>query len=451
MHPESTTLPQTLQLLDEKQRETFDRLINLNDNIFVLWWKMGTGKTRMALAAFWESQYTELIVITRRIAFGDWIDEVEKCGFKFRIFQNDFQWSNLVKLHATAKKTILLLSAGDLKNRPDNYPKGQMMVVDELYLFSNPKSKRSRMLQQMSIFCGFRMGLSGTIMPARNNMAIFGQMLALNANHPLAKNTTEFQTRFQTKAKGRFCIEYVNKPGADDEITKILAPRVDIYFPVGRPTRTQIVKVDKTPEQNRAVKKLKELYEWDNRTYDYALQVVHAVNGISNGWWIDSDSILSSYKSTKIDRLFALLDDIVASGESVVVWCAYHNDISRISEELKHPWIEFTARVPFHLEKWKEGKTKIVLATEAMGTSVNHFKHTKYAIYFSINYKLLDLEQSKGRHERKGSAHDGAHYYFLQTRGTIDARTYQLVTESKMSEEDLIQTLNREIFQIENQ
>lgn len=446
--------------LDPAQHRFMDRISEPDSsNVMVAWWKMGTGKTRLALHVFWRSDFTDMIVVCRRIAFGDWIDEMELCGMNYLVYGDDYKGDKILKLasYKTGEKPkrVLLLSAGDLKNIPLYFPKGQLLVVDELYLFSNPKAKRTILLKQMSLFCSARVGLSGTIMPARNNMAIFGQLSALNAERTLASGSTEFQRKFQSKGKGRFGVEYTNRPGSDEEIAALIGHMVDIHMPEGRPTRRQIMKVDKTPEQARAVRMLKKEYEWKNREYEYALQIVNVVNGISNGWWINQkfnaagelvSEHLEHYKSTKVEKLLVLLDDLVAAGERVVVWCAYHNDIARIASELKHPWLEFTARVPFDKAKWEAGKVQIVLATEANGSSVNHFKHVKYAVYFSINFKLLDLEQSMTRHERKGSSHDGAHYYFLQTRGTGDARAYQLVTESRETEQSLVTTLASEIF-----
>ncbi len=437
--------------LDEHQQRAIQRLETMPGNTMIFWWKMGTGKTRLALSAFQMSDFTDLIVVCRRISFNDWVDEMELCGLNFNVYQNDYTGENILKLapykNGEKPKRVLLLSAGDLKNVPIWFPKGQMIVVDELYLFANPGSKRSKLLKQVSLFCSARIGLSGTIMPAKDNMAIYGQLCALNEHHRLASGTTEFHTKFKVVGQGQFGKTHSNKPGSDKKIALLLADMVDIHMPEGRATRRQIVKVDKTPQQQRAVNQLREEYRWEDKSYKYALQIVNVVNGISNGWWVDGLGNLVSYKSAKVERLLALLDDLFAAGESVVVWCAYHNDIARISAELDPDcWQEFTARIPFDTARWERGNTKIVLATEANGASVNHFKHIKYAIYFSIDFKLLDLEQSMARHERKGSLHDGAHYYFLQTRGTGDARAYQLVTSSKQSEEDLIITLASEIF-----
>lgn len=436
---------------DEHQLRGLTRMAQEgSSDAFIFWWKMGTGKTRLALQAFYRSHFTDCIIICRRISFDDWIDEMELLKMDFEVYADDYEFESHRKLsYSKLGKRILLMSAGDLKNLPHNFPKGQMLVVDELYLFSNPTSKRSKLLQKMSFLCSARVGLSGTIMPARDNITIFGQLMALNMHHAVARNTTEFYSRYSVKGKGKYAIVYTERKGANDEIIERIKDRVDIHMPEGKPFKQQIIKVTKTPEQATAVKSLKELYEHNNREYEYAVQIVNAVNGISNGWWVDEDGSLLSYKSTKVDRLYALLEDLISAGERVVVWCNYHNDISRISRDLDFPLLKFTGKDTFDVEKWNSGNVPIVLATIANGASVNYFKNVKYAIFFSIDYKLLNLEQAMGRNkDRKGTTHDGAHYYFLQTRGTCDARAHELVTKSKAAETTVINTLKKELFNI---
>lgn len=429
-----------LELASPEQKRALTRMELTDVNVFIAWWKMGTGKTRLALLAFALSNFSHAIIVTRRVAFYDWIQEVNLCKLNFTIFLNSFETKNCKQL-GRKDKTILLLSGGDLKNIPDNYPKGEMLIVDELYLFSNPKAKRSKLLRNLSLFCSARIGLSGTIMPAQDNFTIFGQLMALNAHRLLARNATEFRSRFQIAMQTGFGRMYMNRPGSKDEISKLLSAVVDLNFPETQPLVRQIVKVTKTPKQKKAIDELKKYYEFDGKEFEYATQIVHAVNGISNGWWLKEDGSLEYLECGKFDKLEALLDELTAEGQKVVVWCAYHNDIQRIASKTKHSYLEFTGKNNFDIDKWNKDKANIVLATEANGASVNHFAQVKYAIYYSINWFLLDLEQSMMRHERKSSQHGGAHFYFLQTAGTYDARTYQLVNEAKLKEKELISTL----------
>ena len=433
-------------LLSSEQKRFIDRMTDPSSpDTFIALWRMGTGKTRIALAAYALSEFNDCLIITRRVAFGSWVEEIEKCGLDFLVYQDNYTPKNLLRLGPT-KKRVLLISAGDLKNVPENFPKGEMLVVDELYLFGNPQSLRSKLIRNISMFCSSRIGLTGTIMPAQDNITIFGVLRALNTHSVLARTATAFRSEYQQMFKGRFGKEFKNHPDAPAKIAEKIAHMVDYNFPEARPTRIQILACDKTSQQAAAIEEMKEFYEHKERTYDFAIQVVNAVNGISDGWFIESDGSVSFTPTLKIERLLALISEILAEGERVVVWCAYHNDIDRIGSELKQPWLEFTARVPFDEAKWKSSFSSIVLATEANGASVNHFADVKYAIYYSINWKLLDLEQSMMRHERKSSKHDGANYYFLQTKGTNDARIYNMVKSSGATEKELVMTLADEIF-----
>lgn len=431
-------------------------------NGYIFWWKMGTGKTRLGLATFEFSGYEDLILVCRRISFWDWINEMEKCGLDYNVYLNDYTPANLVRLARTKKpKRVLLVSTGDLKSVPEHYPKGQFLLVDELYLFANPLAKRSIALQRISLFCSARVGLSGTIQPAQDSIAIFGQLMALQIHRDLAKTSTAFRTRFQVRTKGKFGRSWIAKPGSAKTIRDLIANRVDTYMPEGRPTVRQILVCDKTPEQAKAVKQLKEEYTFEGRDYKYALQVLNAVNGISNGWyevghwegegknrsWVVDE--MKMVRCGKIARLFALIEELMEEKHKFVIWCAYHNDIDLIEaviKLLKKPlrYALYTGEDEFDLEGWQNDQYDFTLATESMGGAVNWFGQVKYAIYYSINFKLLDLQQTMGRHERKDSKHDGAHFYFLQTKGTYDARAYQLVNDSAVSEQELIAELQKE-------
>lgn len=435
--------------LDEHQKQVLTRLQKEeNPSAFILWNKMGSGKTRLALWAFEYSGFTDLIVICRRVSFGDWIEEMKVNGLDYMVFEDGYDLINLrltLPNRLKPNRRMLLFSGGDLKNFPSNYPKGQMLVIDELYLFGNSKAKRSQKLQQISPFCSAVLGLSGTIMPSQDNATIFGQCMAVGIHRVLARTLTEFRTRFQDAMQTRFGRQTKNKSGSNKQIKALLEPYIDVYMPESRPTRTQIIKVKPLPEQKAALKELKDNYEFKNIEYKYTLQIVLVAAGISNGWFVN-ESGGGHLESSKVDRLKAILEELKSEGEKAVIWCAYHNDIERIARSGLFSFCRFTGRDDFDEKGWKEGKYNFCLATESMGASVNYFADVQYAIYFSINFKLLDLQQSMARHERKNSQHSGAHYYFLQTEGTPDVRAYHLVTQSHKSEQELVKTLKNELL-----
>jgi hypothetical protein len=92
----------------------------------------------------------------------------------------------------------------------------------------------------------------------------------------------------------------------------------------------------------------------------------------------------------------------------------------------------------FDLERWRSGSVSVCLATEASGSSVNHFDQTAYAIYFSANYKWLDMQQSRGRTDRKSSRHSDVFYKYLQVEGSMDSHVYRSALASGEREARLI-------------
>lgn len=434
-----------LKYLDEQQQRVLARMASDTvDNVFILWWAMGTGKTRLGLFAFEQSGYNDLIVICRRVSFLDWIEEMKKIGLDFTVFCDDYNPASIQYLGSS--KRMLLCSHGSLHKLPERFPKGEFLIVDELYLFSNPKAKRSKQLQAMSFLCSARLGLSGTIMPSRDNLTIFGQFAALNCQRILASGTTEFKSKFQVRSKGKYGQISTNKPGSDKRIAQLVAPYVDIYHPEKRPTKTQIIHVEATAQQKALYREVKELYQCGKREFKHAVETIPVLFGISNGW-IEKDRQLQDLICPKLERLGMLLDELKTEEQKAVIWCGMYNDIDII--ELEHlkslSFCRFTGQDKFDSRGWEKGEYDFCLATVANGASVNHFRNTKYAIYYSINFKWLDMEQSMMRHERKSSEHDGAHYYFLQTKGTMDARAHYLVMESKLAEENVIKELQKEL------
>lgn len=94
----------------------------------------------------------------------------------------------------------------------------------------------------------------------------------------------------------------------------------------------------------------------------------------------------------------------------------------------------------FDHEGWhRDGQ--VAIATEDCGVSFNHFKDCALAIYYSMTFKWLSLQQSKGRTDRKDSKHSTCKYLFLQTRGSMDAHIYNVVNKSRSSEQELINNL----------
>ena len=402
--------------------------------------KAGEGKTRISLELWRRSGFNYLIVVTRKAAMEDWQDEIKRCLPNVFVLQGE-----KVKEEHLRFKFVVLIGVDSIHKLSDWIPLGQSLVVlDELYLFSNSKSLRSKRAHRISVKALGSVGLSATIVPAQDNIALWGQTLAVGLSSVLAKTATQFREVYQINTFSAFSKhgQWSNKPGSIDLILQKLSPYIHLHYPKNehRNIRQSILHTRLSSEQTKAIELLKETWCKGTKELEYIIEVAQEIQRIGNGYSEHEKGNLTCYKCPKLGRLLELIDELLAAGKSCVIWCAFRDDIEYLSLHITYPHLVFVGGTEFDSATWKEGNHKVVLATMANGASVNHFKHVEYGIYYSLNFKAVDLQQSQGRHERKGSLHAGAFYYYLLNREGLDQTIYDTVNASRNVEVTAIQT-----------
>lgn len=422
----------------------------------IAWWKAGEGKTRLALNCWWKlrKECKHLIVVTRRKVFYDWENEAL---FKMEL-PAVIRTSTTVTAADFAPEApplILLLSGHerDIRKLDRKVPSlpiwDAVLVIDELYMYGNDRSARSKAVQWLNQLTLGTVGLSATVMSANDVRMIWGQCRALGIHHILAPTKSDFVERYMIPLALKYLPEgvtkMVNKPAAKGLIMKRLEGYVHLHYPKDsqRTIHSAVLPVEPTKAQLKEIEYIKENWEFNELKYEHAPQVLHAISGISNGWWRDAEGVYHHYESAKVDRLIVLLEELWESGaDRLLVWCHYRADVERIAQVLPAERV-FTYRAgdKFNLKRWNTGRGKrVCLATMGSGASVNHFEHVQYAIYFSQNYKWVDLQQSMGRTNRKSSKHE-PYYYYLHTRGSFDQDIQETVRESADGEKAIIDRL----------
>lgn len=420
----------------------------------IAWWAMGEGKTRIALSTFALLQFRGiLIVVTRPAAFHDWRNEVLKVGFNWFVAEYDGPQTSFSR----RRPTMWLVSHGKLAKLLPHLqvnPLIEFVVYDELYLYSNPKTLKSKAAARLTQSVGGRaLGLSGTIMPAKDNTSIWGQTLACGVSGKLARNLTDFRSRYQTCSlldfgKDKQARQFCNKANSKELILSRLEPVCDLHFPIigKRLIHEKINTVPITPEQKALIKKLKNEYYLELQEHNMeidistALGLIIKVQNISNGWLSDSAGTCISIKSNKVEALRASLDELLSEGGKCIVWCAFKRDTEVLKAALPFAILQMSGGCKFDTDAWATGKYQVVLATEGSGASVNHFAQVAYAKYFSMSFKWLDFQQSKARTDRKNSAHPTCHYEYFHTAGTLDRHVFDGATSSGRIERDFIKT-----------
>ncbi len=430
-----------IELLDQWQ---FDAAHKLTESMGGLCWaKVGEGKTRVAL--YWQQLMSVkldwqpasiTLVVCRRKAFLDWREEINRCLPHVSVYEDECPVT-------PPRASYLLVSDGMFcKLAKSGYLSERRIrcaIYDEGWLYANHKSAKSKSIQFFSV--GRRtISLSGTVMKAKNTLEVYSQAMAVQKHRLIAGTPTKFLGEFQTRISLGCFPKYYPKKGAYHTIMQRIAPAAVVHFPKGhRKIHDQYHNVEATSQQLKYFKELKENYALEDHglVFNNALAIGIKAQQISNGWIQDSDKTIQYIPTNKISKLTEEIEGIILDGTKVIVWCAFREDVKMLAKTLPFATVQMVGGTAFDMARWKCSDVCVCLATVGSGSSVNHFAQVPYAIYFSSDYKWLNMQQSRGRTERNNSKHNDCYYKYLQVASSLDAKIYKAVMDSS-SQEDLL-------------
>lgn len=438
------------------------------------WWRVGTGKTRIAYAFFAtiakesDAGSHHFLVVCRRAAFLDWEEETEKLGlpWRVRVIESEADLHGFYKNNG--RTTIHLISHGKLYAMRDHITDFatafEGVAYDEGFLYKNSQSARCKAANKISQMIGPAIILSGSIMTARNLEDVFGQLYAVNQHHSLGRTLTEFRSRFIFDlAIGKMGTAHksVAKRGAASEVSRLIGDRISVYFPDrgNREVFQSVRHVQPTKRQRVLLDNLRRDYLTEFR--GQSLEIRNAANlvtkcqQISDGFLkfapvkdlkgkiIEKGKIVRLH-SSKTDRLVDDVAALISQGEQVVVWCAFQESCHIVLQALQKAFPKSKDRFyimhgshAFDATGWRRNGL-VAISTVGSGSSINHFAQVQNGIYYSHDYHWLHMQQSKGRHDRHDSKHEEIYYSFLQTYGSLDDVVHRAVHASGRKEAELI-------------
>lgn len=424
--------------LDSKQTSVINNFVKVDpdESRCIALHKVGTGKTRLAYG--WLCYLRQLgranrcLVVIKPKALYDWQAEAALIGLSL--------------------DRIKFVSYANLKtvNLKIDY---DTVIIDELYLFGNPRTYRCKRLSYVASKAANVLGLSGTIFPTNDNIYIWGYCSVIGIANFIARGITDFRTRYQTTFTPRFneAIKLFRpKEGWRDDLFPRLGKRVSFYFPKNYVRSVdREIRVPFSSEQKRLINKLVKLYVLDTPEgeifYKTATDVYHTVRAITNGWFLSSSGKLHLVACEKRDVLLEKLSELHDGDEQGVVWCTYRNDVRIIRSVLEAPSLSLVGGQPFNIDAWQKRTANIVVATISSSSSINFLSHVKWGLFYSLSPKRLDWQQARGRMGRRGADASQSNQYIRYTAiGSLDEKVYRSIHETEMAEETLIKQFQRE-------
>lgn len=427
--------------LSEKQAEAANHLARSKRG--VAWWKVGEGKTRISLEWMLQLNSMNPLVICSPDAFRQWQDEIELVGLT-GVVRPSFFSSGMLSSKRGNKLLSQLLAQEEAIN---------CVVVDELWMYKNIRSQRSELLSQLTKQFP-TIGLSGSMITARNIEDLYGQAAAIGLAKKISPNLTLFRQEFCIEVKDYtgFLRRYPKK-NAVRMIQDRLKDHVHIYFPKEvREIRDIPLNVDATTEQKQIKSQLvKEYYYEHGAESDFQIEIksgaalLSKLLQVSDGFIYNSTGDSLSITSNKLRKLIHLCSELIDAGERVLVWFGFRQSIKEALERSPFETCVLYSDEDFDAAKWKSGRAKVCYATIGSGASLNDFKDVRYSIIYSTVFSYRALQQARGRTNRKSSQHSICYYYYFQTVSFPDAAVYRMLADAENTEQFVISTTRRVI------
>ena len=428
-----------------------------------LFLEMGLGKTVSALTAIQELLYDRfevskvLVIAPLRVAQSTWSGEIEKW--------DHLQGLRLAKVLGSEKQRIeALRQPADIYiiNRENtewlvNYYGRKwpfdMVVIDELSSFKNPRSKRFRALRKVRPLIKRIVGLTGT--PAPNGLIdLWSQIYLLDQGERLGKTLTGYRNRYfdPGRRNQNIVFEWIPKPFAEEAIYgKIsdicvsmkaedwlqLPERIDNVIEVELPEKAK-------SQYNQLEKDLiLPLLESDVTAANAAV-LTNKLLQMANGAIYDEFGEAKEIHDAKLEALEEVVE--AANGKPVMVVYAYKHDLDRIRKRLKK-YNPRTLDSDQDVQDWNFGKIQVLLLHPASGGhGLNLQTGGNIIVWFGLTWGLEYYQQANARLYRQGQT-ERVIVHHIVAKGTMDEEVLKALTGKTATQNDLMEAVKAKIEQ----
>lgn len=418
---------------------------------------MGAGKTVITLTVLSELLYLDvsrvLIIGPVRVIQSTWPAEIEKWAHT-----RDMKYSVVAgtpdqrkrALHADAdifligkENVVWLVESGSWDF--------DMVVIDELSTFKNPKAKRFRALRKMMPLVDRFIGLTGTPAP-KGIPDLWSQIYLIDRGRRLGSTLGRFRSRYLIPGRrnGFVVYSWAVQDGAEEKIYSQLS---DIVMSIRADDCTRLPPVNyirypvqlgaSESKRYRTFKRDKVLELED----DQALLAANA--GVLCGQLLQmSSGEIYTEQGTEVvhARKMQALEDLMesANGQPVMVFYYFKHEYHRIREHFEKEYTVRTIEGPQDIRDWNEGRIDMLLVHPASaGHGLNLQDGGCIAIWYTLpNWNLELYQQANARIYRQGQKKAVTIYHIINT-GTIDEDMLEALDRKDVTQKALIEALRR--------
>ncbi len=387
-----------------------------------LFLEMGLGKTVTTLTAvksliFEELEISTVLVIApKRVAESVWDAEAQKWEHLRGLRFSKIIGSSAERRKALQKKADVYLIGRDNVSWLCGQYGGSMLpfdmlVIDELSSFKNPKSVRFKSLRGVQPSFKRVVGLTGT--PAPNGLIdLWSQLYLLDRGERLGKFITGFRDMYFKPGKrngaiiykynlcpdsekkihekvGDICMsmkakDYLDLPGRIENIIRLVFPK-DLQKQYNDFERDQVLQLFSDEKEISALN---------------AAALSNKLLQFANGAIYDENKNWHAIHALKIEAVEELIE--AANGKPVLIAWTYRHDVARLLAALKK-YNPRELKTDQDIKDWNEGKIEIMLMHPASGGhGLNLQSGGSRIIWFGQTWSLELEQQFNARLDRQG-------------------------------------------------
>jgi SNF2 family DNA or RNA helicase len=199
------------------------------------------------------------------------------------------------------------------------------------------------------------------------------------------------------------------------------------------PKLYQTLRTPMTEEQTRAYNDLADtlyaqLQSHDELTVANQLVLQLRLSQVTSGFFpTDDGAVVPFAENPKMDLCAEVVDELLATGASVIVWARYREDVRVMGDR-------FAAHAPVRIvggmtddesdaaiRQFQSGASRLLIGNAQAGGAGLNLQRASYAVYYSQDYSLENRLQTEDRCHRGGSErHARITYIDLICEDTVD-------------------------------
>lgn len=323
--------------------------------------------------------------------------------------------------------------------------KPDVIIVDESHKIKGVGSNTSRLAARLAGLTKRRIILTGTVMP-HSPMDVFAQwrFLQPTAFGPIVggERTRATFARFQRRYgvmggfMGREVVSYQNL----DELQDIMADNSIVVkkedADIDLPEMTDVeVPVVLSPKEQKAYDTMKRdlqtsLASGVLATAPNKLTQMMRLRQITAGHLPDSNGVVQTVGTSKIDTIKSLVHDTLEGESRVVIFAVFRHEVQALADGIRRKGTEVLVidgrtpqdeRLRLRQKFGSSDPARLVLIAQVktISLSVNELVTANHAIFATLSQQRDDLVQARDRLNRIGQERPCTFWYVL-ARGTVD-------------------------------